>query len=485
MSLVFVGLLVPSAWARIWTDASGKRKVDAEYLAFEHGQVKLQFTRTGKRFLLPLGALSEDDQEFVKEQIAREESERKQAEGPRDPLTLTIRNEPANPLHYVARGRARTSQQDYDDAIRDFTKAIELASDDETTYNARGVAYQGKNELIAAAQDFDRAIELDPQYPSAYRNRGENLRMLALDEEQSVPELDAAIDRWQQFWNHARKGNLKHTPWQPVHATKGDVSRVAALWQMAKSDLDFADRLERDYDGRGGSGAGHDSHARHGSAGSGTSCPHCGCPVCGSGRSAPEPSVGSLNGMEGDASNLADLAEQCVEERNYDRAVAAYDRLIQGDPNNLVYLRDRAATHLLRGVYDRAVHGYDYLTSLRERPDADLYYNRGCAHLAADCLQEALSDFTKSISLKETWSFAYNNRGATYARMGHYGKAIEDFTRAIDHDSHNHLAYRNRALAYKKVGQPRKAEADLAVFRKLKKEGSDEDVGKYTAPGRE
>jgi tetratricopeptide (TPR) repeat protein len=82
-----------------------------------------------------------------------------------------------------------------------------------------------------------------------------------------------------------------------------------------------------------------------------------------------------------------------------------------------------------------------------------------------------LSDFTKSISLNEVYSLAYNNRGATYARMGDFPKAIEDFSKAIEIEPGNHLAYRNRALAYKKLGELQKSEADLAVFVRLEKEG--------------
>ena len=61
-SVLLVGLLAANASARIWTDSSGKGKVDAEFLGMEEGQVKLQF-RTGKTVLLPLGTLSEEDQQ--------------------------------------------------------------------------------------------------------------------------------------------------------------------------------------------------------------------------------------------------------------------------------------------------------------------------------------------------------------------------------------------------------------------------------------
>ncbi len=152
---------------------------------------------------------------------------------------------------------ARTSRKDFDGAIQDFTKAIELNPQDATAYSGRGLAYQKKNDLINAQRDFNEAIKVDPKLASAYRNRGENLRQLALDPKQSVPELDEAIEKWQQYWNYARQSNLKVTPWQPLNATKGDVSRPAALQQMAKIDIEFADRLDRDYGdwGHGGMAA--------------------------------------------------------------------------------------------------------------------------------------------------------------------------------------------------------------------------------------
>jgi tetratricopeptide (TPR) repeat protein len=146
-----------------------------------------------------------------------------------------------------------------------------------------------------------------------------------------------------------------------------------------------------------------------------------------------------------------------------------------------VYLRKRAAAQLQQGGYDYAARDYDRLLNVADKPDATLYYNRGCAHLGANRLQEAIEDFTKSISLNETWSFAYNNRGTTFARLGRHDKAIEDFTAAIEHDPNNRLAYRNRALAYKKLGQPGRAQADFDAFLKLNNDGGDEFVALSTS----
>ncbi len=760
-SLLLVGILAANASARIWTDASGKGKVDAEFVGMEEGQVKLQF-RTGKVVLLPLGTLSEEDQQFVKGEVAKQEAAKEAEKGPPDRFTQAIAQDPANPSNYISRGMARTSRKEFDGAIQDFTKAIELNPQDATAYNGRGLAYQKKNDLINAQKDFNEAIRVDPKLPSAYKNRGENLRRLALDPKQSVPELDAAIEKWQQYWNYARQSNLKVTPWQPLNATKGDVSRIAALQQMAKIDIQFAEDLDRDYGGWGGHG-GH-GHGGHGpgckcaACAGGPGCPHCGgvgCPACGGGAPAPglgvyppqvmkgekitlvanptllaqgmpseakpgdkraaaagpkaavdscdfyrdvdgdgkfnaeadqflaadsdgkdgftaevstdafppgpqsyfavprgkpgsgagatpeellsaaealekaaetqkglaksceagkaqgmspeqskevgqnqdsvnseaekvaekigqaSPEVANLlkdaakpmkavknlmntaaaqpgeackdeaekacdkaqdavakltdaagklreaaeaakasakenpgqappdaaagrptsgrneilaaapigargvggGGDDGDDDDadeddeiVIERATELVEDRNYDDAVIEYDRLLRNDPDNVALLRDRAETQLLRGGYDYAIRDYDHLLTVKQEPDADLYYNRGCALLAANRLEDALSDFTKSISLNETWSLAYNNRGVTYAKLGKYAEAIADFTEAIKLESGNKLAYRNRAMAYKKLGELGKAQQDYDFVVKLEREGTPSGV---------
>ena len=146
-----------------------------------------------------------------------------------------------------------------------------------------------------------------------------------------------------------------------------------------------------------------------------------------------------------------------------------YDRLLRADPENVTYLRDRAATQLLRGGYDYAIRDYDRLLKVQQEPDADLYYNRGCAYLAADQLQEALSDFTKSISLNEVYSLAYNNRGATYARLGSTTRPSPTSPRPSRSSRPTRLAYRNRALAYKKLGELRKARSRHGVRREARK----------------
>jgi Flp pilus assembly protein TadD len=60
----------------------------------------------------------------------------------------------------------------YAEAIKSYTKALELKKDSAELYFVRGRAYRQNDQLEQAAQDFTRAIALKPGYADAYNHRG-------------------------------------------------------------------------------------------------------------------------------------------------------------------------------------------------------------------------------------------------------------------------------------------------------------------------
>jgi tetratricopeptide (TPR) repeat protein len=70
------------------------------------------------------------------------------------------------------RGHAYNLIKQYDAAIPDLTKSIELNSNLAQAYNDRGWAYNGKKDWDTAIPDLTRAIDLDPKMALAYNNRG-------------------------------------------------------------------------------------------------------------------------------------------------------------------------------------------------------------------------------------------------------------------------------------------------------------------------
>lgn len=73
---------------------------------------------------------------------------------------------------YTNRGNAYKKKGLYDEAIRDYNRALELKPDDYMAYNNRGNAYREKGLYDEAFRDYNKSIELKSDYALAYKNRG-------------------------------------------------------------------------------------------------------------------------------------------------------------------------------------------------------------------------------------------------------------------------------------------------------------------------
>jgi len=80
--------------------------------------------------------------------------------------------ENANAQAYMNRGLNHARQQNYDEAITDFTCAIRLDTTYTLAYYNRGLSYAQTQRYDEALADFTQAIQLDPAYAKAYLNIG-------------------------------------------------------------------------------------------------------------------------------------------------------------------------------------------------------------------------------------------------------------------------------------------------------------------------
>ena len=81
---------------------------------------------------------------------------------------------------------------EYDLAIKDFTKAIELKPDYAIAYNNRGAVYRSKGEHDLAIEDCNEAIRLKHDYAEPYSNRGAAYRNKG-DYDRAIKNYDMAI----------------------------------------------------------------------------------------------------------------------------------------------------------------------------------------------------------------------------------------------------------------------------------------------------
>ena len=72
---------------------------------------------------------------------------------------------------YYDRGVAFAEKGDYAQAIRYFSKAIELKSAYVSAYSHRGNAYGQNGDYARAISDFNKVIQFRPYHPDAYADR--------------------------------------------------------------------------------------------------------------------------------------------------------------------------------------------------------------------------------------------------------------------------------------------------------------------------
>ena len=73
---------------------------------------------------------------------------------------------------YVDRGIAYGRKNQYDRAIADFDRAIQLNPQLKGIHSNRGLAYVNKRDYDRAIADLDSEIQLNPEDAFVYHNRG-------------------------------------------------------------------------------------------------------------------------------------------------------------------------------------------------------------------------------------------------------------------------------------------------------------------------
>ncbi len=73
---------------------------------------------------------------------------------------------------YANSGIAKLKKNDFDGAIADLNRALQLDPKNPQAYESRGIAKREKHDLDGVIADFNRALQLDPKYAHAYYSRG-------------------------------------------------------------------------------------------------------------------------------------------------------------------------------------------------------------------------------------------------------------------------------------------------------------------------
>ena len=175
--------------------------------------------------------------------------------------------------------------------------------------------------------------------------------------------------------------------------------------------------------------------------------------------------------------NLEDLkqrASQLFHDKNWDKLIPVCTKIfdLEQEPHEKAraYVH-RGIAYLYKGDFDQAITDFTKALELKDNY-AEAYCERGIAYSVKDDLDRAIADFTKALELKVNYAEAYHNRGVAYSLKDDLDQAITDFTEALEIDHDDAETHRGCGLAWSRKGDHERAIAYFNESIRLRPENS-------------
>jgi tetratricopeptide (TPR) repeat protein len=263
---------------------------------------------------------------------------------------------PDYPEPYRNKGNALSELKRYDDAIKCYDKAIELAPNYPEPYRNKGNAYYDLKQYNDAIKCYDKAIELAPDDPKPYRNKADVYYYL-LQYNKAIKCIDKAIELAP---NYPLTYNLK-----------GVILYFLGMYSDAIKCYDKAIEIDQ------------------------------------------------INPYFHLNKGLA-----LFQFGNSKSALSCFDKAIELAPKESNAYNNKGRCFLRLKEYSQAMKYFDKAIELDSKA-AVYYYNKGLSLFLNKNYQESLIYFDKAISLKQDYMDAYRFKSSALLKLGRYDESIE------------------------------------------------------------
>ena len=138
------------------------------------------------------------------------------------------------------------------------------------------------------------------------------------------------------------------------------------------------------------------------------------------------------------------------------------DRAIQEYPRNPEFPLRRGILNNMKGLYLKAVDDFNIAFQLSgNKPDIQLYVNRGVACMQDENYNDAIADFTDALKINPRHASALNYRAFANYRLANYNESIDDYDKVIALNPESTSVYYNRGMAHLRSGDRIKACSDF------------------------
>lgn len=280
-----------------------------------------------------------------------------------------VDNYPDQPLAYIGRGLILDSLNRTDEAIADYTKAIELDPENSGAYLNRAVVYTKLNNPDKAIADYTTAIELDPADNDPYISRGVIYGNLG-DYDKALADFNQAVQMDPQSISaYLYRGSLYENIGQPdkaladyQEATKIDpqspyaYTSIASLYSQQENYDEALTYYNRTIEVN------------------------------------PQYAVAYVG-----RGTIYEFQNE------FDKAIADYQQAISIDPSYSAAYYSLGTVYRLQGETDLELESYNQ--ALNIDPDyADAYLGRAAVYARMDKVDKASADYLKWISLNKQTS---------------------------------------------------------------------------------
>jgi tetratricopeptide (TPR) repeat protein len=340
---------------------------------------------------------------------------------------------------YNNRGVAKFGKGYLDDAIADFTSALNRNPKFVDVFKNRGLAYKMQGTSDKAIDDFNQAIRLNGNSPELYNLRGAAL----LDKQEfnrAIADFEKAISLNQKYRNAFVNRGLAFTFTRQLSRAIADFDMVVRL--SPRDPLGYLNRAMARMDMGNFTGAIADYNE----------------------AIRLDPNTSGPYTRRGEAWRL---------QGNLHRSLDDHNKAIALNPVDPEAYNNRALTFKDLGKLAEAIADCDQAIVLNKNFDF-AYATRGLILQLQGNLWRSLTDLNKAVELKPNSAIALTFRGDTLRESGNISGAMEDFNKAILILPDFAAAYTGRGLTYEKKGEVANAKAD---YEKALSLSADVDAG--------
>ncbi|TAQ87478.1 hypothetical protein B7494_g4203 [Chlorociboria aeruginascens] len=361
-------------------------------------------------------------------------------------FTEAIEIEPTNHILYSNRSAAYASKKEYENALKDADKVVELKPDWAKGWGRKGAAMHGLKDLIGALDAYEEGLKLDPN--NAQNKTGLASVQRAIDAEREADGVkgDASGGLGSMFNDPQLYQKLAANPKTSAFLADPTFMQKLAQFKQNPNQLDFQDpRMMQVL----GVLMGVDMDMSFMDRAPGAEKPSAqeaqedvpmsdAPPASKQTKKEPEPEPEPENEEEkekakakADAEAEKKLGTEQYKKRNFDEAIAHYSKAWELY-KDITYLNNLGAAYFEKGEYDEAI--------------------KSCEK-AIEEGREIYADF-KMIAK------SYARIGASYEKLGDLTKAIENYQKSVTEHRVADVVAKLRAAEKAKIEGARKAYID-------------------------